>query len=105
VFASGTYAQKVPDYSGNDLLRECTDKNSVSEVHCLGFISGVWAGASLMAIAYHVDKPFFLIPDGATADQLKDVAVRFLNEHPEKRHMLAGVLILEAWKEAFPPKP
>ena len=96
----------VPAYSGNDLLRDCTNDNvRASQSFCVGFIAGAWAGALIEGSVYHPGKPNFVIPNEANLSQLKDVVVKFLNEHPEQRHLPAGVLVLLALKEAFPPAP
>jgi hypothetical protein len=107
VFAcEGHCGQKavIPTYSGNDLLRDCTDEsNQVTWSFCMGFISGTWAGAILVGNAYHPDKPNFVIPPEANLSQVKDVVVKFLKDHAAQRHLSAGVLLLLALKEAFPP--
>jgi hypothetical protein len=96
----------VPAYSGNDLLRDCTNDKAIKSLSfCLGFIAGTWSGAAIEGVDYHPGKPNFVIPSEADLPQLKDVVVKFLNEHPEERHLSAGVLVLLALKEAFPPTP
>ena len=96
----------VPSYSGNDLLRDCTiDNVKASQSFCAGFIAGTWSGAAIEGAEYHPNKPNFVIPNEADLRQLKDVVVKFLNGHPEQRHLAAGVLVLLALKEAFPPTP
>ena len=88
-------------YSGNDLLRNCTDESEkVNQSFCLGFISGTWAGAIL---AGDTNKPNFVVPLEADLRQLKDVVVKFLKDHAAQRYLSAGVLVLLALKEAFPP--
>jgi len=96
----------VSAYSGNDLLRDCTNENvKASQSFCVGFIAGTWSGAAIEGADYHPNKPNFVIPNEADLRQLKDVVVKFLNGHPEERHLSAGVLVLLALKEAFPPTP
>jgi hypothetical protein len=96
----------VSAYSGNELLRDCTHDNvKASKSFCLGFIAGTWSGALIEGSVYHPDKPNFVIPSEADLRQLRDIVVKFLNGHPEQRHLAAGVLVLLALKEAFPPTP
>jgi hypothetical protein len=44
------------------------------------------------------------IPDKMTQEQLTNVIVKYLNEHPERRDRAAVLLVLVALKQAFPPK-
>jgi len=58
-----------------------------------------------------MSKTYFCFPDGSTKGQYARVLVRFLNDHPERLHEDEGVLVLEAFEQAFPcvakpdPKP
>jgi hypothetical protein len=68
-------------YSGNDLLRDCTDGKALAQKSfCYGFIAGVWSGAFAEGQVEHNNKPKFLIPEEANLGQLKDVVVKYLNE-------------------------
>jgi hypothetical protein len=125
-FAAHAKAQ----YSGNELLRDCSVANSevtspdkiAYASHCLGYLRGV-ADAMEFDIGFRSSEPasdppsgsvggrsyFPCIPDGASPDQLARVMVKYLNEHPEKLHQGAIALVLPAFKKAFPcpatPKP
>ena len=108
MFVREAYAQTpvIPTYSGNDLLRDCTDDKTVTQKSfCLGFIMGIWDAAVVEEGVFHPSKPKFVIPEAANLGQLKDVVVKYLNEHPANRHLNAGVLVVIALKEAFPPQP
>jgi len=44
-------------------------------------------------------------PKGATglsADQLRVIAIRYVNNIPQRWHVSAGTLVSEAFKQAFP---
>ena len=43
-------------------------------------------------------------PLGITQGQVRDVAIRYLEEHPESRHEPAKNLLMAAFREAFPIK-
>jgi hypothetical protein len=89
-------------YSGNDLLRDCSDRNDVTSFSfCLGYINGlrdemVFASVGLGA------KPSFEISEKVELGQLKDIVVKYLNEHPEERHQHAAGLVQGALARAFP---
>lgn len=92
----------VSAYSGNDLLRDCSDeKNVVSSSSCLGYINGVRDGVVLASVGLGA-KPSFEISKNVELGQLKDVVVKYLNEHPEKRNLHAAVLVHSALAKAFP---
>jgi hypothetical protein len=42
------------------------------------------------------------LPEVSVAGQARDVAVRYLTDHPESRHYTAASLVAEALEEAFP---
>jgi hypothetical protein len=107
MFAAGTSPQETDfrTYSGNILLRDCTPSTDThSYAYCLGYISGLVEGATVEADLRKC-KPLFAIPAEADLDQLIDVVVKYLKEHPEQRDVRAQVIALTALKAAFPPKP
>jgi hypothetical protein len=90
------------NYSGNDLLRDCSDRNNVpSFSFCLGYINGLRDGVVFASLGPGA-KPPFEISDRVELGQLKDVVVKYLNEHPEERHLHAAVLVESALAKAFP---
>jgi hypothetical protein len=94
----------APAYSGNQLLRDCTPGGDThSYAYCLGYISGLVEGASVEADLRKC-KPLFAISAEVDLDQLIDVVVKYLKEHPELRDVKAQVIALTALKAAFPPK-
>jgi hypothetical protein len=87
--------------SGNDLLDDCSAKsgdNPVKAGACLGYVTGV---ADVLGGGTVIDgiRACFVT---ATTGQLKDVVLRYLNEHPETRHLVAASLVARALSEAFP---
>jgi hypothetical protein len=88
-------------YSGNDLLRDCSDRNNVTSFSfCLGYINGLRDGVVFASVGLGA-KPSFEISEKVELGQLKDVVVRYLNEHPEERHQHAAVLVHRALVKAF----
>lgn len=90
-------------YSGNDLLRDCSDRDTASLFSfCLGYINGIRDGAVFASVSSGT-KQFFEISEKVELGQLRDVVVKYLKEHPEERHLHATVLVYKALREAFPP--
>ena len=89
-------------YSGNDLLRACTDKENVATALCLGYINGVRDGAVFASLSLGT-KQVFEISERVEPGTLRDVVVKYLKEHPESRRILAAAVVYRALKETFPP--
>jgi hypothetical protein len=83
--------------TGNELYRWCNSRDTDA---CLAYLEGVVDGLSAKQ-----GLRLICVPKGVINIQLKDVAVNALRQHPEKRHMLAGYLMVEALSLAFPCKP
>ena len=80
--------------NGNELKKYCSS-NSYERGICLGFTSAV---ANIVAVAGWRA----CIPDGVTRGQLRDIMVKFLDDHPEALHLEAASLATRAYEEAFP---
>lgn len=91
--ASVSYAD-----SGNELWKKwrvCNEDLASSDCYYLaGYVIGVT----------DVITCFYDIPDSVSIGQLCDIVGRYIDAHPESRHMIAASLIIEALKEAFPKK-
>jgi hypothetical protein len=90
--------------SGNTLLDACTSDDIWSNGHCRGFIMGVSDTVFLSYIIEGNESPFVraCVPAGVTDIQLKDVFVKYTQENPETRHVVAGHLVHAALLDAFP---
>jgi hypothetical protein len=91
--------------TGNSLKTECdgsdvgTSDESYLLGQCIGYVAGI---ADVMSADNDVNGYRACIPtDGVTEAQLRDVVMRFLNAHPETRHLLAAGLVAQALQEAF----
>jgi hypothetical protein len=94
----------VSGLKGHDLLRLCTSRTGSSELNfCFGYIEGIRDGLVWLAAAQK-SKPSVAISERVTKEQLTNVIVKYVNEHPERRDRAAGLLVLIALKQAFPPK-
>ena len=96
-------AQEVAAFeSGDQFLAKCDQ----SADFCMGFIE---ATADAMNAAHSsggtVGGWTACIPAGAMSDQVRDIAMTYLRNHPELRHASATSLIANALANAFPCPP
>ena len=95
--------------SGNGFLSACqysTSENSYTAGLCQGYVRGVSDAVDalfrLTARAQPEAIPLFCIPKDSTNHQILDVVIKFVKEHPEKRHAPTKFLVLDSLIEAFP---
>jgi hypothetical protein len=80
---------------GNDLLKYCTSQNMYSQGMCIGSI-----------IAYYDSMSGCSTPaPNITRGQIRDIVVKFLQDHPADRHLSGVTLAYRAFKVAFGCKP
>ena len=91
-------AAETEDVSGALLKKICTSyvdrPASTSDGMCIGYVVGV------MSVVKYTN--YFCLPNKATHSQATLVVKKYLSEHPEKLHLDADGLVLEALIEAFP---
>jgi len=92
--STAAYSSSVLD--GNSLLSDC---QSDDQSFCLGYALGV---ETTMRLADLIGKS--CIPDGVTAEQLAEVAIRYLKANPKNRHFGAQGLLIHAFNKAWPCK-
>lgn len=91
--------------SGNELLSACEEMNEAIKYQQLGWCRGYIVGiADAMSPGNSVNGYKAKFTAGITVQQLTDVVLKFLREHPEDRHYSAGSLVAEALSKAFPSK-
>ncbi|HEY5129393.1 MAG TPA: Rap1a/Tai family immunity protein [Bradyrhizobium sp.] len=86
-----------PPPTGNVLYEWCTKQGAVYRSGCDGYLSGYFD--ALVSVG---SPGFICTPNGTIIAQAKDVLVRWLSSHPEKRHFAAGVIATGAFMEAWP---
>jgi hypothetical protein len=99
-----------------------TQDDAVKAGWCAGYVEAtedrveVWRiGAAIQVMAavnagqpapahMHADEDFAAtcFPDGAPVAQLARVLVKWLRDHPEKLHEPKSLLVMEAFRDAFP---
>ena len=76
--------------TGNDLFSKC----SVNSPLCIGYVAGV---SDIMSTNGDI-----CLPNDATVQQLVDIVVRYLSDHPERQHYSASSGSGIALMQAFP---
>jgi Rap1a immunity proteins len=84
--------------TGNELLADCTG-DIVAQHRCLAYITGAADGSNMTQVA--LENEFLCIPSTVSRAQMKDIVVRYLVDHPDKRHLNAGGITMIALKDAF----
>lgn len=79
--------------SGNKLHESCTARDTVNQMDCLGYISGVHDALAGVTIC---------LPQSVTRGQIMDVTVRWLNANPDKRHLSADQAVNAALSSIWP---
>ena len=106
--------------TGSDLLMKCkTFLNKVDRTSegpgtafdigfCAGFIGGVLSGAEVWEVTDKIRKQTypmaFCRPENANNGEIIRVFVKYLEDHPERLHEPAGLLLLTSLSTAFPCK-
>lgn len=85
---------KLEYFSGYD-VNKLGEIEYLNLIHASGYVIGVFD-------AYN--ELYYEGPSGVTTNQIVDIAKKYLEAHPETRHVSAIFLLKEAFKEAFPKK-
>ena len=84
---------------GNDLHKWCSDQASVHQAACIIYSTAI---ADVM-VTGPVSGWRACFPEAGTQrQQFGDIVSRWLERHPEKRHLSAEGLVAQALSEAFP---
>jgi len=98
---------EIDPLSGNYWLRVCTSEDTGDQTLCIGFILGLIEGSLFLEGSYQnigskmVKTQPLCVPQNIPAGQREDVFVKFLQDHPDKRHERASILFIEATRDAF----
>jgi hypothetical protein len=94
------------EYTGNDLYDACrAPRQTPANGLCLGYVFGsmdMLRSTNHMLSSLHPPLPIFCEPAGVTGEQLLAMATNYLAAHPEKRHFVAGSILLDVYTSAFP---
>ena len=95
------------DMTGNKFLADyCRDPNEFGSGLCIGYVMGLSDGIAVQQDLL-LNKPRILWqnicrPEGVTSGQLRDVVVKYVEDHPEKRHEPVWLLAIVAMRSAWP---
>jgi hypothetical protein len=102
---------KAQALTGSQLQEACkavTDDNTppIRLGTCLGFVRGVVDTQAMWEVVAQVDKSYpkvhSCVPKEVEMKQTVQVVLKFLDDHPERLHEPAVILVLEALHNAFP---
>ena len=82
-------------YNGNDIITDCVDGSSNFQ-SCIGYVMGIGDSLEL--------RELICRPGGITAGQLRNIALKHLENNPEDTHHPASYLLQNAFQEAYPCK-
>lgn len=89
------------------LLAICTnaepDERSVAAALCTGYLQGVVEGVNFATLGDH-DKLLICRPSDVTAEQMREVVVKYLKNHHNEGHQLSVIHSTEAFVQAWPCK-
>lgn len=88
--------------TGNRLYEDCRAANYFNRGYCGGYVTGIVDTIEAMQARGVLPADALCIPEQATKGQLADTVLKYLEQHPERRHLEAGSLIPEALNRAFP---
>jgi hypothetical protein len=93
-------------HSGNFMHKHCTAgaKKYHSRGVCLGFLIASQTYLLLLNGAKIENFQPLCISDNVTGGQLKDIFIKYLEDHPELRHHASTILFVNAMRGAFPCK-
>lgn len=77
--------------TGNDLYELCKAKAAA----CPAYLFGALDGITWMQTALGGDAKIFCV-ENVTGYQLVDVVMKYMREHPEKRHIMASTIMVDA---------
>jgi hypothetical protein len=91
--------------SGNALHEECqiAETDNVyyqADAYCIGYILGVFDAAN--GPDNGVAGFTFCTPDEINLNQVRDIVVKWLSDHPQHRHHDANSLVATALREVWP---
>ena len=85
-------------YTGNDMHEKCSGSDDFGRSLCMAYSTAVADVMETEAVAGWTA----CFSENVTVGQIRDIATRWLANHPQFRHYTAHSLIAQALSEAFP---
>ena len=89
-------------YIGSQLLEWCESDSGTLQLGCAGYLAGISDVTETYDAWGLLRKRDFCTPQHVSLGQLQKVAIKGLNEKPEKLHLEASDLVANIFAEAFP---
>jgi hypothetical protein len=86
-------------FVGNQLHEYCQSTELWQKSECRGYVAGV---VDTLKYVGKNGKYEICISDLVSRGQLRDIAKKYLENHPEMRHYLGWVLVYNSMRDAFP---
>jgi hypothetical protein len=83
---------------GNKLLEWCAGQPGPDQLSCMAYVAGV---SDTWDTAAKASNSKSCTPATAPLKQVADVVLKYLNQHPEERHLPASALVLVAINGAW----
>ena len=96
-------------YTAEELLKKCADipeqapPNQMEMVRifreygdCVGYLAGIADSAVQLRLG------LYQTPEGATAEQLRKVFMKYANDHPQDLHRGAAIVVMRSFVAAWP---
>lgn len=99
-FAMLTPVMATSDADNGNFWHKVCNMDSTTSM-CTSYVRGVIEGAVFQS-GYSKTALPFCAPDGVQYGQFKDIFVKYLRDHPEKRHLSTSVLVMIATTQAYP---
>jgi hypothetical protein len=89
-------------YTSSNLFNYCESELVVDQNSCRRYLSGISdAHDTFYRLEFLADKAF-CIPDRATNEQLREIFIKYVNEHPQDLGRVASSMAINAFSIAFP---
>lgn len=99
--ASGAELTAMNFMDGNRLFEACEKGSPI----CRGYVMAIADSATMLQVVAGARSTPFCLDAGMVDRQVVDVARRYLERHPQRRHWNAPRLIVDAFAESFPCSP
>jgi len=104
ISSSASGQSPVDLYTGNFWLKQCTSKDASPQAACLGMVMAVDSYGMLLSKESPGSQFVFCRPGQVKIGQMKDIAVKYMEDNPARQHLMFVGLVTEAMQKAYPCK-
>lgn len=87
---------------GNSLYTICSSRNAPGPTICESYIRGIFETLTIKAAALPWNDTKFCVRSTVTHEQVRDIVVAYMRDHPRERDGFAFALVERAIFDAFP---